>query len=769
MPSAEQRVAKLREEINRHNQAYYVEARPTISDQEYDKLMRELIDLEAANPELRTPDSPTQRLGEELVEALRPVQHAVPMMSIDNTYSAEEVVQFDERVRKMLGGKERPAYVLEPKIDGTAISLRYEDGLLVLAATRGRGNVGDDITANARVIRSIPLRLQDGKGAKVPRIVEVRGEVYMENEDFQKVNREIEAAGEEPYANPRNLTSGTVRRLEPRIVAKRRLKFLAHGLGEVDPLPVETYWEWIELLKAWGMPLPADTRRVEDVDEALRVIEAFKTARRTLPYMTDGMVMKVDAFEQRERLGFTAKSPRWVMAYKYETEQQPTVLKDVRWQVGKGGTLTPVGDLEPVFIGGVTVTHATLHNIEQIKRIDLHFGDTVILERAGEVIPYVVGVVMEKRPKGAKPVEAPKKCPSCGQKVEKEEGTPAIRCDNPACPAQRLERLIWFAGRSQMDIDGLGQKLIEQLVENGKVKEFADIFKLKAADICDLTRDVERDGKTTVARIGDKTAERVIAGIEKARSRGLARVLSGLGIPHVGNTVAQDIANAFGDIAQLETASEAEIRRALAGDGSDEREEAAMKCAEALHKALHPSLHPSDLFAAKGRKAEGTLELLTSLKKDGVKVSSEQARNVAERYPGVEGLMKATPHQLCDAMIGRVVAHSLHTFFHSPEGKRVVKGLRDAGVDLTSGGRGPVKPSQFTGKTVVITGSFEKYGRTELRELLQGLGAKVTDSVSKKTDLVLVGVDAGSKAEKAKELSVETWDEARLLKELPAS
>lgn len=545
--SVEKRVAQLRTELNHHNYLYYVEQRPQISDREYDQLMQDLIDLEKAHPELIAPDSPTQRVGEEPLTELKPVRHAVPMMSIDNTYTDEGVREFDERVRKGLGG-EQPAYVLEPKIDGASVSLRYEDGLLVQAATRGRGSVGDEITANARTINSIPLRLrEDVARAKIPRVLEVRGEVYMDNADFQRVNKEIVAEGEEAYANPRNLTAGTLRRLDPRIVARRRLRFLAHGLGQVEPMPVQTYWEWVELLRDWGLPLPSYIKRAKDVDEALKVIHDFESVRRQLPYMTDGMVMKVESFEQRERLGATSKAPRWVIAYKYETEQQPTVLKEVRWQVGKGGNLTPVADLEPVFIGGVTVTHATLHNIEQIHRLDLHLGDTVIVERRGEVIPYVAEVVLEKRPHGAKTVNAPHKCPSCGSTVEREPDTPILSCVNPECPAQFRERLKWFVGRSQMEIDHVGEKLIDQLVDAGLVKTFADLYRLTKEQLMGLER------------MGERSAQNVIDSIQHSRERGLDRLLAGIGIHHVGNRVAYVLASHFGSLDALMNASQEEL------------------------------------------------------------------------------------------------------------------------------------------------------------------------------------------------------------------
>lgn len=547
MASIEQRIKKLRAELDRHNHLYHNLARPQISDREYDRLMQDLIELEAANPELVTPDSPTQRIGGEPIEELKSVKHAEPMMSIENTYSEEELRAFDERVRKGLGG-EAARYVLEPKIDGTAVSLRYEEGLLVLAATRGQGNVGDDITPNAKTIHSIPLRLtQDGAKTPIPRILEVRGEVYMDNEDFQRVNKELEAAGEEAYKNPRNLTAGTLRRLEPKIVARRRLRFLAHGLGQVQPQPVQFYSEWMKLLRQWGLPLPAGIAVADDIEEALKHITEFETTRRTLPYMTDGMVIKVDSFEQRRRLGATSKAPRWVVAYKYETEQQPTTINAVRWQVGKGGNLTPVADLEPVYIGGVTVSHVSLHNIDQIRRLDLHLGDTVVIERSGEVIPYVVQAVPDKRPKGAKEIAPPKKCPSCGSEVEKELDTPYIRCVNPACPDQLKERLRWFCGRGQMDIEDVGEKLIDQLVDKGMVKTFADLYRLTKEDLLELER------------MGDKSAQNVVDSIQKSKQQGLDRLLAGLGIRHVGNRVAYVLASHFGSLDAIGKASEQEL------------------------------------------------------------------------------------------------------------------------------------------------------------------------------------------------------------------
>jgi DNA ligase (NAD+) len=717
------RAQELRDVLNRANHLYYIEDRPEISDREYDRLMQELIDLEREHPDLLTPDSPTQRVGGDVQTALKSVRHAVPMMSIDNTYNEDEVRAFDDRVRKALGGAQ-PAYVLEPKIDGASVSLRYENGQLVLAATRGRGNVGDDITINARTIKSIPLTLRkDGASVPPPAIVEVRGEVYMDNDDFQRVNKEIAAEGEEPYANPRNLTSGTLRRLDPKIVAKRRLRFLAHGLGQVEPMVAKSYWEWTQLLRKWGLPLPKEVWLVKDVDEAIKCVHEFEKKRPKLPYMTDGMVMKVDDFEQRDRLGATSKAPRWVIAYKYETEQQPTVLKDVEWQVGRTGQLTPVGKLEPVFISGVTVSNVTLHNIDQIQRLDLHYGDTIVIERSGEVIPYVVEVRKDKRPKGAKKIEAPKKCPECSttlareavpeeqaayrcvntecdaffeRKKVKREKLPAkcpkcekavevldggidILCPNDACPGRMKEAIRHFCGRSQMDIEGLGNVLVDQLCERKLIRTFADLYRLKAADIANLSSEIEQGDKVVTRTVGEKVAAKVIANIDNSRKQGLDRLIAALGIRHVGNRVAHVLASNFGSL---------------------------------------------DALAA---------------------ATAEQLSAVHE--------------------IGEVIADSVHDFFQSKAGKETVKQLKAAGVDPKMK---VVKPEEagalpLAGQTVVVTGTLPTLQRGEIEEMIVRLGGKASGSVSKKTTFLVAGEDAGSKLAKAKELNVPVLSEAEFL------
>lgn len=535
-------IEQLRRLIEHHNHLYYPRAEPEISDQKYDALMRELIDLETAHPQLQSIDSPTQRVGGEPIEGFTTVEHTVPMMSIDNTYDEGEVRAFDVRMHKLLGD-EQISYVLEPKIDGVASSMRYENGRLVLAATRGDGKRGDDITAQARTIRSLPLHLPDNP----PAVLEIRGEIYMPNAVFHQLNNQREQAGEETFKNPRNLTTGALKALDPKVTAQRKLSFIAHGLGQVQPLLVESYWEWIQLLKKWTLPVAEQISRADSIDEVIKRITAFAAVRGTLAYQTDGLVIKVDRFDQREKLGHTNKSPRWVIAYKYAAEQMQTTLESVDWQVGKGGTLTPVARLTPVFIAGSTVSNASLHNIEQIQKLDIHLGDTLVLEKAGEVIPYIRQAVPEKRPNGAKPISPPTHCPSCNTPVEKEPDSPYIRCVNPDCPAQFRERLKWFVGRNQMDIDHVGEALIDQLADAGLVKSFGDLYQLKEPQLMELER------------MGEKSAANVIESIKASRDRGLDRLLAGLGIRHVGNRVAYVLATHLGSMDALAKASVEEL------------------------------------------------------------------------------------------------------------------------------------------------------------------------------------------------------------------
>jgi DNA ligase (NAD+) len=477
-------------------------------------------------------------------------------MSIDNTYNEAELRAFDDRVKRGLDG-EKYRYVLEPKIDGVAVNLRYEGGALTVAATRGDGRRGDDVTHNVRTIAAIPLRLRDHKD--VPRLLEVRGEIFMDNEEFQRINRAQQAAGAETFKNPRNFTAGTLKQLDPKVTASRRLRFAAHGVGACEPQVCDSYWDCMHMLRDMGVPLTENIRRAQDVDEAIRIIEEFARQRGTLAYQTDGMVIKVESFEQRRRLGATSKAPRWVIAFKYPAEQVQTVLNEVDWQVGKGGTLTPVGRLEPVFVAGTTVSNVSLHNIEQIDAKDVHLGDTVVIEKAGEIIPQVVQVIAEKRKDGAKKVTAPAKCPSCGAKVEKEADTPYVRCVNPACPAQLRERILWYIARGQMYVEGLGEQIVDQLIAAGKVKGFADLYRLTESDIATLTSTSEQNGKTITRRVGEKTAAKIVKNVDSTRALGLDRLLAGLGIRHVGNRVAHVLASHFGALDALAKATQDEL------------------------------------------------------------------------------------------------------------------------------------------------------------------------------------------------------------------
>ena len=545
------RIEQLRDQIHRHDHLYYVEARPEISDRRYDSLLAELKALEARHPELVTPDSPTQRVGGEPIEGFQTVTHASPMLSIDNTYNEGELREFDARVRRALG--ERPyQYVVDPKIDGVAVSLRYESGVLALAATRGDGRRGDDITGNARTVRSIPLRL---RGADVPSVLEVRGEIYWPRSTFNAINAKRAAAGEETFANPRNGAAGTLKQLDPRIVAQRGLALLAHGLGEMSARPSDRASEVMDALRRWGVPVSPHTKVCDDLDAVLVAIGEWAALRHDADYETDGMVVKVDELALRDELGATSRYPRWCIAYKYEAERAPTVLRSVDFQVGRLGTVTPVAHFDPVPLSGTTVSNASLHNFDQIGRLDVRVGDTIVVEKAGEIIPRVVQVVHEKRPSGAPPIRPPHKCPSCRQPVARDEGGVYLRCGNPECPAQIRERVKFFAGRNQMDIEGLGEAVVNSLVDKGLVRHFADLYALTAEDLVGLPRTDKLSSKGNPITFQKKSAEELVKAIEASRSRGLARLLAGLGIRHVGGRAAEVLAGQFGDIDAIAAAT----------------------------------------------------------------------------------------------------------------------------------------------------------------------------------------------------------------------
>lgn len=542
------RIEELRREIRRHDTLYFVHQAPEVSDREYDRLMQELRELEGAHPGLITPDSPTQRVGERPLEGFDHVTHRIPMRSIDNTYSPSALREFDRRVRKGLGD-EAFEYVVDPKIDGVAVSLRYENGVLAVGATRGDGITGDDITQNLRTIRSIPLRLVEDHW---PATLEVRGEVFWPRQDFNQFNRQRQADGETPFANPRNATAGTLKQLDSRIVGRRNLAFIAHGVGLIDPWPEEldTHMELFEWLHAGGIPTSPHARLCADIDAALEFVEEWEKRRHELEYDTDGLVIKVNRFDQRERLGSTSKAPRWCIAYKFAAEQATTRLVSVDFQVGKLGTITPVANLEPVQLAGTTVKRASLHNFDQVKRLDLHVHDLVAVEKAGEIIPQVVAVDASERKPDAAAIEPPAQCPVCAGETVQDEGGVYVRCINPACGAQVVERLRFFCGRGQMDIEGAGVKLIEALVNADLVHTYGDLYRLHD----------RRDELVQLERLGEKSVDNLLAAIEESKRQPLGRVLAALNIRHIGTHTAELLAGHFGSLSALREADEDALR-----------------------------------------------------------------------------------------------------------------------------------------------------------------------------------------------------------------
>lgn len=715
MPSDAKRIQELRTLLDRANRAYYVDASPIMSDGEFDRLLAELARLEAAHPELSDPNSPTRRVGGEPIDGFVQREHRAPMLSIDNTYSEGDLAEWHARMARSLGGDSlfggELAFVAEPKIDGVALSVRYERGVMVHAVTRGDGLKGDDVTHAARTIRALPARLADGP----PEVLEVRGEVFIPNSEFERINREREQEGEELLANPRNACAGTLKNLDPRVAASRRLGFVAHGKGEIsDDDFASSHWEFLAGIRRLGVPTSKHARRCTSLDEILQAIRSFNTARRSLDFATDGMVVRIDSFAQQEKLGRTSKSPRWIIAYKYPAERKTTTLLDVEHFVGKTGKITPRANLAPVPLAGTVVKHATLHNYGRVrdaatevegKRTDLRLGDTVVVEKAGEIIPQVMQVILKDRPRNARPIVPPDACPVCAGPVEIEPPEAldnpiletARRCINPECPAQIREKLIWFAGRRQMDIDGLGEQTIDQIRASSiPLNTFADIFRLRQ----------HRDALLELDRMGEKKVDKLLAGIEAAKSRGLARVLAGMGIRYVGDATAKLLARRFKDLDHLLSIEEWELRPKT------------LSRAEAEAKGLPPD-----------------------------------------------------PKDRDETGLGVLTAPAVHAYLHSHAARRTFEDLRSVGVDLTSRDYAPpgnAGSGPLSGRTFVITGTLENYEREALKAVLESLGAKVSGSVSSKTSVVIVGESAGSKLDKARELGITTWDEPRLLKELKA-
>lgn len=663
---AKQRLEELYEEIEKHNYQYYVLDNPLITDQEYDQLMRELLDLEAKFPELKKPNSPSERVGGEPLPYFTKVEHEVPMLSLGNAFSEQDLREFDRRVRQGLGPGEEISYVCELKIDGLAVSLRYEQGEFVRGATRGDGTVGEDITQNLKTIRSIPLRLRE----KVD--IEVRGEAFMPKSEFERLNKEREERGEELFANPRNAAAGSLRQLDPKIAAERRLDIYLYALADSRGLNVTSHEESLAWLARLGLKTNPHSKVCQNLEEIWDYIQYWTAERATLPYEIDGIVIKVNSFFAQEKLGYTARNPRWAIAYKFPAEEAVTIIEDVEVRVGRTGVVTPTAILSPVQLAGTTVKRATLHNQDYIREKDIRLGDHVLVKKAGDIIPEVVRVLPERRTGKEKIYELPKECPECKSRLVRLEDEAALRCLNPQCPAQIKEGIIHFASRQAMNIEGLGEKVAIQLYDHGLIKDVADLYYL------------EKEKLVQLERMGEKSVSNLLQAIEKSKANSLEKLIFGLGIRLVGAKAAKTLAEHFGTMDRLMQATTSDL--------------------EAIYE------------------------------------------------------------------IGSKMAQSIVTYFARPEVKELIHRLKAAGVNMEYTGSRQADASSsdsfFAGKTVVLTGTLEQLTRNEAKEKLEALGAKVTSSVSKKTDLVIAGEKAGSKLDKARELGITVLNEQEFLDKL---
>jgi DNA ligase (NAD+) len=657
------RVEELHRLLNQYNYEYHVLDKPSVPDAEYDRLMQELIALEAEYPELKTKDSPSQRVGGEVLDAFAKVEHRTPMLSLGNAFNEGDLRDFDRRVRQEVGDVK---YVCELKIDGLAVSLRYEDGYFVQGATRGDGLIGEDITENLKTIRSLPLRLKESV------TLEVRGEAFMPKKSFEALNQQRSERGEELFANPRNAAAGSLRQLDPKIAASRNLDLFVYGIVNADELGIDSHSEGLDYLHELGFKTNPERCLCANIDEVIQFVTSWHEKRAQLPYEIDGMVIKVDSFEQQEQLGTTAKSPRWAIAYKFPAEEVVTKLIDIELSVGRTGVVTPTAILEPVRVAGTTVQRASLHNEDLIREKDIRIGDYVVVKKAGDIIPEVVNVLPERRTGEEVPFSMPTHCPECGSALVRLDEEVALRCINPKCPAQIREGLIHFVSRNAMNIEGLGEKVIAQLFKEGLIEDVADLYTLTKEQLINLER------------MGEKSATNLLNAIEASKENSLERLLFGLGIRHVG---------------------------------------------------------------------------------------AKAAKILAQEFETMDRLMQATKEELMAIHeIGEKMADSIVAYFAKPEVGELINELRSYGVNMTYKGPKAVnvmdKDSYFAGKTVVLTGKLEKLSRNEAKEKIEQLGGKVTGSVSKNTDLVIAGADAGSKLTKAQQLNIEIWDEARFLQEI---
>ncbi|MFI5397129.1 MAG: NAD-dependent DNA ligase LigA [Candidatus Binatia bacterium] len=663
-------IEELRRAIDYHNYRYYVLDDPVISDAEYDDLFRRLTELENAHAEFRSPSSPTQRVGAPPAERFETVRHTLPMLSLNNAMGEEEFREFDRRVRRALESERQVEYVAEPKLDGTAVELVYENGELAVASTRGDGINGENITANVKTIRSVPLRLirPDRRTPPIPRRLEVRAEVILPKAAFRQLNEERSKRGEPLFANPRNAAAGSLRQLDSRITAQRPLDIFCHGFGEIIGLEVNAHWQFLQLLSAWGLKTNPLNRLCQGADAVVAYHHEMAERRAALPYEVDGVVAKVNSMALQRQLGEVSRSPRWAIAYKFKAQQGTTAIKDILPSVGRTGVITPTAHLEPVQVGGVTISSASLHNMDEIERKDIRIGDTVLIERAGDVIPYVVKVVVEQRSGHERRFHMPKKCPACGSDVVREAGEAAYRCVGMSCPAQLRERIRHFGSKHGLDIDGLGEKLVAQLVDKGWVKNVANLY------------DLTKERLVSLERMGDKSAQNILDAIAGRKRTSLTRLLYGLGIPQVGEHMAALLAEHFGSIDALQHATEDEL--------------------------------------------------------------------------------------LTIREVGPETAREIGAFFALPQNRSVIDRLKSAGLNPVVEGRR--RGGKLAGQTFVLTGALS-VPRDHVAQAIEAQGGRVTSSVSKTTNYVVVGENPGAKLDKARELGVKTIDQRELHRMLEAS